>query len=45
MLAETINGFNLLMIQSTIKDSEKDDAESDPNSDPNVATYTTNGNS
>ena len=48
-LAETINGFNGLEIQSTINDylyddSEEDDAESDPNRDPRTATYTTNGN-
>ena len=47
IMAETINGFNELKIQSTINDSayddsEEDDAESDPNSDPKVATYTTN---
>ena len=44
MLAETINVFNKLMIQSTINNSEEDDAESDPNIDPKVATYNTNGN-
>ena len=50
ILAETIKGFNGLMITSTINDSayydsEEDDSESDPNRDPKVATYTTNGNS
>ena len=44
MLAETINGFNELRIQSKINNSEEDDAKSDPNSDPKEATYTTNGN-
>ena len=49
ILEETINGFNKLLIQSTIiyflyDNSEKDDAESDPNSVPKVATYTTNRN-
>ena len=49
VLAETINGFNELTIQSTINDSayydsEEDDAERDPNSDPKVATYITNVN-
>ena len=50
ILAETINGFNELTIQSTINDSAyddsgEDDAESNSNSDPKVATYTTHGNS
>ena len=50
ILAETMNGFNELKIQSTINDSayydqEENDAESDPNSNPKVATYTTNENS
>ena len=47
-LAETINGFNGLMIQSKINDSayydsEENDSEIDPNSNPKVATHTTNG--
>ena len=45
ILAETINGFNELTIQSTINDSEEDDAESDQNRNSKVDTYTTNGNS
>ena len=45
ILVEMINGFNELMIQSTINNSEEDDVESDPNSNPKVDTYTTNGNS
>ena len=49
ILAETINGFNQLTIQSTVNDSEyydseENNAESDPNSDKKLATYTTNGN-
>ena len=44
ILVEMINGFNELMIQSTINNSEEDDVESDPNSSPKVDTYTTNGN-
>ena len=38
----SINGFNELTIQSTIKDSDGDDAESDPISNPKLDTYTTN---
>ena len=41
MLAETINGFNELTIQSAINDLEEDGVESNPK----VATYTTNKNS
>ena len=44
ILAETINVFNELMIQSTINDSEEYDAESNPNINPKVATYTPNRN-
>ena len=49
IMAETINIFNELTIQSTIKDSayydsEEDDTERDPNIYPKVANYTTNVN-
>ena len=40
----SINGFNELMIQSTINDSDGDDTKSDPSSNPKVDTYTTKGN-
>ena len=49
ILAETIKGFNTLMLKSTINDyeyydSEEDDVKSDPKSDPLVATHTSDGN-
>ena len=48
VLAETINGFNELTIQSTINDSayydsEEDDAKRDPNRYPKVDTHTSDG--
>ena len=49
ILEETIKGFKILTLQSTINDSaynnsEEDDTESYPNSDPKVATHTSEGN-
>ena len=48
ILAETIKGFKVLTIDSTINDSEyyhseEDDEESDPNSDPKVDTHSSDG--
>ena len=45
IMEETIKGFKVLTLDSTINDSayyhlEEDDAENDPNSDPKVATHT-----
>ena len=44
MLAEGINEFNELKIQSTIHNSVEDDVESNPNINPKVDIYTSNGN-
>ena len=48
ILAETLKGFKILTIHSTINysayyDSNEDDVESDPKSDPLVATHTSDG--
>ena len=48
ILAETIKGFKILTLHSTINDfayynSDKDDAEINPKSDPLVATHTSDG--
>ena len=49
ILVETLKGFNILTLQSTISDSADDhsdqnDAESDPKIDQVVATHTSDGN-
>ena len=49
ILEETLKGFKILTLHSTIKysayyNSDEDDTESDPKIDPLVATHTSDGN-